>query len=155
MTPFATIIHFATSLLPIVSVLAFLLIHRRQSIRAELQDTRLRHEHQQMLTRADTERMQALGSTAQAIVPTVVEFVRELSRRYPPTSTAADLSDQDLLAEFDRRVASDEWSDDDPFGLLDGIIEHLSERKSTPPPPRATPPSATPPPAPGVRVEAC
>lgn len=114
MTTLETIIHLATALVPSLSVLAFMLIHRRQHIQADLQDQRQRLEHRQMCRLQDNQRAQAMAAVVQAIVPAIgpalTSFVERVTA-WPndPPLTAADLGNQELVDELRRRIFSGEW----------------------------------------------
>jgi hypothetical protein len=101
MSTFETILHLATALLPSIGVLAFLLLHQRERIQAELTEQRLQHEHCQARQEQDTQRIHAFTTAAQAFAPVLgASLARLLPKR---SMSAADLSDQEIAAELRRR----------------------------------------------------
>ena len=99
------LIQLATTSIPVLAVFAFLLLHRRQGIRAELDETRQRQEHCQLLELQRNKRTQALAMAAQAYAPaamTLAEgFVQSLT--HPPLEA---LEDHELFDELRRRVGA-------------------------------------------------
>ncbi|HLT37637.1 MAG TPA: hypothetical protein VK034_15195 [Enhygromyxa sp.] len=138
MTTIESIIHLATALLPTLGVLAFLLLHRRQSIQADLEDTRLRQQHCELADAERSKRTTALAHMAAVFAPTLRELVE---RAFPRPPAAAELSDEDLIAELDRRVDERGWKHGNPFSPLDDLLERMwadgvefPPRTGTPPP---------------------
>lgn len=138
MTTIEIVIQLLSALVPSLSVLVFLLLHRRQSIRADLESTRI---HQQRCRQADdatTQRMQALSQMAVVLAPSLSELVdRVFPRRLP---AAAALSDEELVAELDRRIEDRDWKHGNPFAPLDDLLERLwSQGVEVPPPGKEQP----------------
>ena len=122
MTTIEIITHLSSALVPSLGVLVFLLLHRRQSIQADLENTRIHQTHCQLAQAAKTERVRALSQVALVLAPALSELIE---RAFPQPPTAAALSDEDLVAELDRRIDSRDWKHGNPFGPLDNLLERL------------------------------
>jgi hypothetical protein len=140
MTTIEIITHVLSALVPTLGVLAFLLLHRRQSIQADLETAHMRQLHCQLGQAAQTERMQALSQAAIAFAPALPQLIEHV---FPKPPTAADLSDEDLVAELDRRIETRNWKHGNPFGPLDDLLERLWSDGVEIPPPGSEPPIST------------
>lgn len=104
---------FAT-LLPSIGLLVFLLLHRRQSIDADLEHLRMRQEHGALMRLQATKRAEQMAAAVQACAPVLAAALQHLlAKRNEPRVTAADLSDEELVAEIQRRVEPS-WPDECP-----------------------------------------
>ncbi len=136
-----TITHLLSALIPSISVLVFLLLHRRQSIQADLEDRRLRQSHHESLCADQTARTQALAHAAHAFAPAAMELVQ---RVVPGKPEVTELSDEDLVAELDRRISENDWKHGNPFAALDELLERLWSGGGDVPQPRTAPPAQSP-----------
>jgi hypothetical protein len=151
MTNLEILVHLATTLLPILSAFAFLLLHRHQSIRAELEEQRIRQIHCEQATVAKTERVRALSAFATTFAPMVGPLLEKLFDDASAGRSPSDMSDDELLAELDRRFAER----GSPLTVLDDVLEHLwaTNRPDSPDASPDAPPDA-PPEAEDLRAEA-
>ena len=96
------ILQLLAATLPSLGVLAFVLLHRRQTIHADLADLQLRQEHEQLRRLQDAKQTEFISAAVQAYAPALTLLCeRALAKR--KASTAAELSNEQLLAELRRR----------------------------------------------------
>lgn len=103
MTNLQLTVHLITSLAPVLGVLAFLLLHRRQHISADLEELRMRQDHGQTLRLLDARRQEALSAAAQAYAPVIAQLGQQLLAANN-TPTLEDFETGELVEELDRRV---------------------------------------------------
>lgn len=77
-----TLFHLTATLIPTVGALAFVLLYRRQSIRADFDQKQLERLHCERVGRSQTERTKAVMATAQSYAPVLLMTIqRMLDRR--------------------------------------------------------------------------
>lgn len=116
MTPIEAIVHIAGSTIPCLAVLAFLMLYRRQSIRAELDELRMRQEHGLMLRLAKAKEREARSALLSTCVPLAAEVVDQLAHRFmtAPKASIRNLDDAVLIDELERRFAENEVREPKP-----------------------------------------
>ena len=102
MSDLQLVIHLITATVPALGVLAFLLLHRRQHIDADLQELRMRQEHGQTLNLLAARKHEALSAAAQAYAPMIAQLGQQLLASNSPT--LEDFETGELVEELDRRV---------------------------------------------------
>lgn len=150
MTMFEMTIQLMSSLLPGISVLAFLLFHRRQHIQAELQELRLRQEHTQLLRQHNAKHSEALSTAAQAFAPMLCSVVEAGLARLkapasaPVTAAAADVPDHELVDELYRRATDQGWPGWSPSESCYAVDDDIFDPTSGPVTPPAPGPASAP-----------
>lgn len=111
MTPLEAFTSLAHLVIPTLGVLAFLLLYRRQSFQAELDELRMRQDHSQMLRLAEAKSREAQMSVLAALGPVVGQAIEQLGTKLSakgPRVAARELYDVELIDELERRFAEGE-----------------------------------------------
>lgn len=105
MTNLQLFVHLITTIIPTLGVLTYLLLHRRQAIRADIDELKMRQEHGLQRQMLDTERSKALSSLAQTFAPMLGQFLERAAASINKPPSIDDFGDEELLDELNRRVS--------------------------------------------------
>ena len=104
MTNLQLFIHLTAVLAPVLGVLAFLLLYRRQNIHADLDERRMRQEHGQTMNLLAARKQEAMSGLVGAYAPLLSQVVDHVLAK-ANTPTLDGFATTDLVEELDRRVA--------------------------------------------------